>query len=61
VAEQNGFSSVCHDAHAACAPLRVKHHGAFHRFVLRCRSIFKPNGTLGDSENATKNLLVRVL
>jgi hypothetical protein len=35
MAEQDGFSGVCHGAHAACAPLGVKHHGALRRFVLR--------------------------
>jgi hypothetical protein len=34
VAEQDGFSGFCHAAHAACAPLGVKHHGASRRFVL---------------------------
>jgi hypothetical protein len=34
MAEQGGFSTVCHAAHAACAPRSVKHHGARHRFVL---------------------------
>ena len=35
MAEQDGFSTVCHAAHAACAPRSVKHHGARRRFVLR--------------------------
>jgi hypothetical protein len=35
VAEQDGFSGVCHGAHAACALPRVKHHGGSRRFVLR--------------------------
>jgi hypothetical protein len=34
VAEQNGFSSLCHGAHAARAGGGVKHHGAPSRFVL---------------------------
>jgi len=34
MAEQDGFSTVCHAAHAACALGSVKHHGARRRFVL---------------------------
>ena len=34
VAEQDGFSGVCHGTHAACVPLGVKHHGARAGFVL---------------------------
>jgi hypothetical protein len=34
MAEQDGFSGVCHGAHAACAGGGVKHHGAPSRFVL---------------------------
>jgi hypothetical protein len=35
VAKQDGFGGVCHTPHAARVPLRVKHHGALRRFVLR--------------------------
>jgi hypothetical protein len=34
MAEQDGFGSLCHGAHAARAVAPVKHHGARRRFVL---------------------------